>query len=453
MEEKNAPAKRFDVEADGLDETSCAPTAMINLLTFTTLYPNAKRPSHGVFVENRLRELVATGKAKTTVLAPIPYAPDLPGLPDRYKMWTGIPAIEKRHGIDIHHPSYYLLPKISMSTAPLSLYRSARRKLAAMMAEGFAFDLIDAHYFYPDGVAAVMLGRHFGKPVTITARGSDINIIPRYRLPRRMIQWAAAEAAGIITVCEALKTSLIALGAPPEKIRVLRNGVDLVKFNPGDRKAARARLGFAGATLLSVGNLIPLKGHDIAIKALIDLPGTNLAIAGDGPERANLEALAQRTGVADRVRFFGRVAHEALPEMYRAADILLLLSTNEGLANVLLEAMACGTPVVATATGGTPEAITVPEAGELVSERTPEAVAAAIARLMTRRPLPHSVRAHAEQFDWGATTQGQLALFAKILGRGDPLTAPPSTAASLGTRASAAPLDYKTSTALRRNLG
>lgn len=406
---------------------------MINLLTFTTLYPNAKRPSHGIFVENRIKQLIATGKATTKVVAPIPHVPTLACMPDRYKVWDGIPPIEERQGIEVHHPRYFLLPKVSMSAAPLLLYLSAKRKLAALLAEGYAFDLIDAHYFYPDGVAAVLLGRYFGKPVTITARGSDINIIPRHRLPRRMIQWAAAEAAGIITVCEALKTSLVALGAAPEKIQVLRNGVDLAKFCPGDREAARARMGFNGTTLLSVGNLIPLKGHDIAIRALANLPDKRLVIVGDGPEHANLQSLAQRIGVADRVRFFGRVPHEALPDIYRASDVLLLLSTNEGLANVLLEAMACGTPVVATPAGGTPEVIATPNAGELVLERTPDSVVAAIDRLLARRPDRQSVRAYAETFGWHATTQGQLALFGRILDRGKAMTAPRSSPANAAT--------------------
>ena len=388
---------------------------MIKLLTFTTLYPNAKRPSFGIFVENRMRHLVASGEATTTVLAPVPYVPALPGVPESYRVWHDVPLREERHGIEIFHPRYFLLPKISMSVAPFSLYRAAKRKLLSLRADGFDFDLIDAHYFYPDGVAAILLGRYFRKPVTISARGSDINILPRFRLPRRMIRWAAAKADAIITVSEALKTSLIGLGARPDKIHVLRNGVDLATFAPGDRAHARARAGFHGPTLLSVSNLIPLKSHSLAIGALTHLPGMTLAIAGEGPERRNLERLAQQLGVADRVRFLGRVAHDALPDYYRAAEVSLLLSTDEGMANVLLESMACGTPVVATPVGGTPEVITSPSVGELVAERSAEAVAHAVEQLLARQPDPGAVRAYAERFGWDATTRGQLNLFGAIL--------------------------------------
>src|SRR5262249_16871916 len=160
--------------------------------------------------------------------------------------------------------------------------------------------------------------------------------------------WACRAADGIITVCQDLKLALSRLGVASERMTVLRNGVDLNVFRPGDRAASRRSAGFTGPTLLSVGNLIPLKGHDLAIRALGRIAGANLVIVGDGPEAGNLRALAQSQGVAERVRFLGRLPHHALPELYAAADLLLLLSSSEGWANVLLEAMACGTPVVAT---------------------------------------------------------------------------------------------------------
>jgi teichuronic acid biosynthesis glycosyltransferase TuaC len=392
-----------------------ADTAMINLLTFTTLYPNAKRPAHGVFVENRIKHLVASGRATTRVVAPVAYVPGWQGIPERYRVLSDVPVHEKRHGIDVHHPRYFLLPKISMVAAPFLLYRAAKRQLSKLLAGGYEFDLIDAHYFYPDGVAAILLGRHFDKKVTITARGSDLTKIPQYRLPRKMILWAAQEAHGIITVCQALKTSLIDLGVPENKIRVLRNGVDLTLFRPADREAARRRYGFEGTTLLSVGHLIPRKGHDLAIKALQYLPQKRLMIVGDGPEYSRLRDLAERIGVDNRVRFLGQLAHDELPGIYTAADLSLLLSTQEGWANVILESMACGTPVVATDAGGTPEVITTPLVGELVYERNAIVVARAIDGLLARAPDREAIRRYAEGFSWDATTKGQLDLFGDIL--------------------------------------
>ena len=280
-----------------------------------------------------------------------------------------------------------------------------------ILAEGYDFDLIDAHYFYPDGVAAVMLARHFGKSVVVTARGTDINLIPQYRWPRKMILWAASRATGIIAVSRALKEALVQMAVREEKITVLRNGVDLQLFRPMDRAAERRRLGLSRTTLLSVGNLIRSKGHDVAIEALVDLPDAELLIIGDGEDEPALRSLAQTLGVGDRVRFIGRVRQEDLKAYYTAADALVLPSVREGWTNVLLESMACGTPVIANRVGGTPEIVRRPEAGLLVEERTPKAFSRAVRQLMKNYPDRRATRAYAEQFDWDETTQGQVTLF------------------------------------------
>jgi len=307
-----------------------------------------------------------------------------------------------------------------MRVAPYLLYLGARRALRRMLASGYAFDLIDAHYFYPDGVAAVMLGRAFDRPVTITARGSDLNLIPDHALPRRMIRWAAREADGLITVSAALKRRLVDLDVDPARIMVLRNGVDLATFHPIDQDVARARIGLDGRVLAMVGNLVPLKGHDLVIAALPELDGVSLVIAGDGPESTRLKALAAGLGVSDRVRFMGRIAHEALVDVYGAADALVLASSREGWPNVLLEAMACGTPVVATPVGGVGEIVTAPEAGILMTERSASAVADAVRTLFAALPTRAATRAYAMKFEWGETTEGQIALFRRILCRDAP---------------------------------
>jgi glycosyltransferase involved in cell wall biosynthesis len=234
-----------------------------------------------------------------------------------------------------------------------------------------------------------------------------------------MILWAARRAAAIVTVCEALRTRLIELGAGGARIHTLRNGVDLVHFRPRDRDIARRNYDVEGTApvLLSVGHLIERKGHHLVIEALARLPSARLLIAGDGPERAALERLAMRLGVAERVRFLGRVAHDALAEIYSAADLLVLASSREGWANVLLEAMACGTPVAATKVWGTPEVVADPAAGLLVEPRTADAFAIAIARVLAAPPSRAATRLYAERFSWDATTTGQLVLFHQVLAR------------------------------------
>lgn len=376
----------------------------LKVLTFTTLYPNAAQPVLGIFVENRLRHLAASGEVEAQVVAPVPWFPSAAPVFGQWGKYARAPKAEDRHGLKIWHPRYPVLPKIGMTVAPALLYA-----WTLPLVRQLQFDLIDAHYFYPDGVAAAMLARTLGKKLIITARGTDVNLIPRYRLPRAQIRWAAETAAGICTVCEALKGPLLEMGVPDSKIRVLRNGVDLETFRPKERKPTDV------PTLLSVGLLIERKGHHLVIEALTLLPGARLMIAGGGPMRGELESQAQRLGVADRVRFLGEVPHDWLPDIYSAADALVLASSREGWANVLLESMACGTPVVATDIWGTAEVVAAPEAGVLVPERSATAIAEGIQRLLAALPDRRATRLYAERFSWDPTTQGQLALFREVL--------------------------------------
>ena len=392
--------------------------APLRLLTFSTLYPHAARPNHGVFVENRLRHLLASDQAVSTVIAPVPW---FPSQNPRFGDWAlnaRAPAAEFRHGIAILHPRFPVIPKIGMTLAPYLLYRAMVPVLRQLLADGQRFDAIDAHYVYPDGVAAVWLGRAFGLPVVVTARGTDVNLIPQNRIPRRLIQTVIRDAAALVTVSAALKGALIELGAPDEKVTVLRNGVDTALFHPqSDRDAIRRSLGLTGPTLISVGLLIARKGHHRTIEAMAKLPGFTLIIAGEGPERGRLSGLIDRLGLADRVRLLGARPHAALPALYGAADASVLASSREGWANVLLESMACGTPVVASNIWGNPEVVQIRDAGLIAGENSPDGIATAVQALFAPLPDRAATRAYAERFSWDETTAGQLALFRRVIGR------------------------------------
>ncbi len=387
------------------------------LLTFSTLFPHAARPNHGIFVENRLRHLLASNQASSIVLAPVPW---FPSRSERFGDWArhaSAPATETRHGMAIRHPRFPVLPRLGMSIAPWLLYRAMVPEVGRLLAEGHRFDAIDAHYLYPDGVAATWLGRRFGLPVVMTARGTDINLIPRYRLPRRLIQGAIRDAAALIAVSAALKQALVELGAPPEKVTVLRNGVETDLFRPpADRAADRAALGLRGRTLISVGGLIERKGHHRTIEAMRQLPGFELIIVGEGPERARLADLIETHRLGSRVRLFGAQPHRTLPALYGAADASVLASSREGWANVLLESMACGTPVVAADIWGNPEVVRTRPAGVIYQPNTPDGVAAGVRQLFDALPDRAATRAYAEPFSWDETTAGQLALFRRVIG-------------------------------------
>ena len=392
-------------------------TDKIRTLLFSTLYPSSNRPGHGIFVETRLRQLLTSGVVESRVIAPVPWFPSRNPRFGEWSRFAATPQFEVHNSIEVWHPRYMLPPKVGMNIAPLMLALGAYPIIKRLKREGFDFDLIDAHYYYPDGVAAALLARWFHKPLFITARGTDLELISKFPIPRRWIRWAESVAAGSIGVSRSLVDKLISLGGDPSRARVLRNGVDLERFRPVPLLEARKSLGLPPdkRLLVSVGHLIERKGHDIAVAALASMPEVHLAIVGDGPERSSLFELARSSGVADRVCFAGARLQTELPVWYSAADALVLCSSREGWANVLLEALACGTPTVATDVGGTAEVITAPVAGVLMRERSPEALVEAVQLLFKRYPDRLAVRQFSEDFDWMATTQGQVELFRSVI--------------------------------------
>jgi len=391
---------------------------MVRVLVFSTLYPNAAQPNHGVFVENRLRHTLELGGLEATVLAPVPYFPSAHPVFGRYAAFARAPQREARHGLEVLHPRFLVAPKIGVAWTPESLFRCGLRAVRALQAQGQAFDVIDAHYFYPDGVAAARLGQALKLPVVITGRGSDLTQLAEAPRLRAQIHWAAHEASALVTVCEDLRRKLLSLGAPEARTLVLRNGVDLKRFTPLDREAARAALGVGGFVLLSVGSLIPRKGHDLTIEALTRHTDCTLLIAGQGPMRGELEALAHRLRVADRVRFLGEIPHADLPKVYAAADVMVLASSREGWANVLLESMACGTPVLATDVNGAREIVRSPAAGLLVRNRTAAALAGVLEKLRGAMPAREATRRYAEGFGWEEIARANRALLTAVAAAG-----------------------------------
>lgn len=391
----------------------------LRTLLFSTLYPSSARPVHGIFVETRLRELLKGGGVETRVVAPVPWFPSTDPRWGEYARMARTPEAETRHGVPVLHPRYLLLPKVGMTLAPFAMAAASIGPIRRLIAEGFDFDLIDAHYYYPDGVAAALIARQLGKPLTITARGTDLNLIPRYAVPRRMMQWAARQAQASIGVCSALVDVLRGWQVDPTRLHVMRNGVDLERFRPLLREECRRELGVQGEPLLlSVGLLIERKGHHLVIEALArlrqQLPGARLVIVGEGEERARLQALVDSLGLREAVQLAGAVPNDQMARWYSAADLLVLASSREGWANVLLESMACGTPVVASRIWGTPEVVAQPVAGTLFDPRTAEALAAAVSAQWQSMPERQAVRAYAQGFGWEATSRAQRELFSAL---------------------------------------
>ncbi|HKT14774.1 MAG TPA: glycosyltransferase [Allosphingosinicella sp.] len=375
---------------------------MLRVLTLSTLFPNDAQPTLGIFVERQTLGLAARSDVELEAIAPVglPFWPL--SLHPHYAPRAALPRRQAWKGITVHRPVHPVLPGPGRRWTAKRMARALLPLLEDMRAR-FPFDVIDAEYFWPDGPAAMHLGAALGVPFSIKARGSDISHWGRQPDVAGQLLAAAAAAGGMLAVSAAVKRSMIALGMREDRIRVHYTGVDLDRFRPCDRREAKAALGLSGPLIATVGALIPRKGQALALDALTRLPDATLAFAGDGPDRRMLEAQARSLGLGARVRFLGPQSPEQVATLLAAADVSMQPSRSEGLANVWVEAMACGTPVVAGDIDGAREAIT-PEAGLLVPLAA-EALAAAARTLIDRPPDRATVRKAAERFSWEANSR------------------------------------------------
>jgi glycosyltransferase involved in cell wall biosynthesis len=388
-------------------------------LVFTTLFPNSEQPHHGIFVKERMLRFSRRHAAPLSVVAPCPLAP--PVGPRRWRTWAAIPREEQQDGLMVEHPRYLSPPGFGDSWRAGLMARGVRRCLLGAAAR-FLPSVLDAHYAWPDGVAAhrlrpvleARLGRRL--PLVITARGTDLNLAPGLPGVREQLAGALQAADHVICVAEALRSVALELGVAPERVTTLRNGVDVERFAPGDRRAAREALGLppSGRILLCVGHLIERKGQHLLLQALARggrAEPESLVLVGSGEDERRLRELAGRLGLHERVSFVGNVAPAELPPWYRAADALVLPSLREGWPNVVLEALACGTPVLATRIWGTPEILQGCAAGLLV-EPTVDELADGLERLDSLDA--GAARPWAEQRTWDETLDGLAAIFEQV---------------------------------------
>ncbi len=377
----------------------------LRVLSLGTLFPAPTRPAFGGFVARQMAAVAARGDVELTIVNPL-------GLPPWPLTWrephatlARNPARSALGGLPVHHPRFLSLPTRADHN-PAQIARAVLPLVRGLHAKA-PFDLIDAQFLFPDGPAAMRIAAALGLPFSMKARGSDVLYWGTRPAALAQMVEASRAAAGMLSVSEALRRDMIALGMPGEAIRVHYTGLDHARFRPLPRAAARAQacaaLGLAipaDAALLScTGSLIAIKGQALAIEALECVPHAHLALAGKGGDEPELRALAKRLGLAKRVHFLGQVSHEVLPLLLAGSDAMVLPSEREGLANAWIEALACGTPLVIPEIGGAHEVVGDASAGRVV-DRTASAIAAAVRELLLDPPAPEAVAAHAARFSW-----------------------------------------------------
>jgi len=370
----------------------------VNVLTATSMFPNPANPLRGISVWQRTAALARRCTVK--VIAPSMDGP--------------VSVRRERDGVEIVHPTWIRIPKMVFVNGRLFAWLAGR----AMGNLGdFKPDVVDAHFLYPDGYGAVRLARKLGAPVCVTARGTDVNDLCFRRVSRRQVRSVLRDADQLIAVSEALKTRMVEAGAEPERVAVIANGVDTSLFHPDD--GARERLGIPAdeRLLFSAGALIETKGFCELLDAVSRVPETRLVIAGTSPLEGRLREQAARRGIADRVTFLGRLVPEDMVDWYRAADLFCLASWREGCPNVVIEAMACGAPVVASRVGGIPELVADEGLGMLFESRSAEAAAEAIAQALERSWDRDAIARRGAARSWDHVAGEVMAVFEQLLGR------------------------------------
>ncbi|MBA3863031.1 MAG: glycoside hydrolase [Erythrobacter sp.] len=392
---------------------------MKHVLALSTLYPNAVNPQFGTFVARSLEALAKRGDWRVTVVNPIGLPPLALG---RYRPLAELAPVSVENGVTIHRPHFTLIPRIGARRNPAAIAR-ATLPLVQQVRAATPIDVIDAQFFFPDGPAAADIAQATGLPLSIKARGSDISFWGSRDFARQQMLDAARAATGLLAVSRDLAGQMAAMGMDAGKITLHYTGLDRDRFRPLGHTQLRSQLsretGFAmpdNAPLLAcVGALIERKGQAIAIAALRDIPGARLVLIGKGEDEARLRALAISEGVADRVHFAGSIDHDLMPLVLSAADVMVLPTVSEGLANAWVEALACGTPVVTCDVGGARELITCDTAGRLVA-RNPEAVAAGINAVLNNPPAREAVAALTEGFSWDANAAALAAHYERLTG-------------------------------------
>ena len=431
-QQRSGPISKFGLESVASDHTrtACsssqdtAPYAASEqrrrILVLSKLFPSSVRPLGGVFVKERVRYVAQLPSYEVRVVSPIPRVPPfrILGAWYDYRRYSNEEVVD---GLYTCYPRYYDLPKFGQYFHSEWMYPSVRRVVERLRPQ-FDFDLIDAHFAYPSGVVAAKLGRYFRKPVVITCRGSDILQFPKLPLIGRRIRWALRQATRLIAVSNEISEAMQVLGADPEKISVIPNGVDCEKFRPVGKQEARRRLGLPAdrPIVLSVGSLRELKGMHLLVDAAPAIrkrfPDVLVLIVGGAAPHCDdysnvVRCRVEAHGLDDHVRLVGPRPHEELPLWYSAADVFVLLSSREGSPNVLMEALACGTPAVATSVGGIPDVLSQPGLGILLKERSASAAAAGISEALQFAWDRRAIRQYAERESWDAVARRVSAVF------------------------------------------
>lgn len=385
------------------------------------LFPNSAQPGYGVFVLHRIAAV--SRRCLARVVAPVPWYPFIRWL--RPSVWGGrIERRESQAGLTVEHPRFAIIPKYFKWFDALSFLMAVSGSVRRLGREGFAFDLIDVHWTYPDAVAGYVLSRRRGCPFIVTVRGHEALYAEENSIRRRLVASCLRRADAVVALSAELRDVVIGLGVQPERVHVILNGVDASRFTRMERDACRARLGLAAERriILAVGRLTEGKGHQHIIRALATLRGSPSAelfiVGGVNPEARfdhALRALVTEHSLESRVHFLEEQPQEQLALWYGAADVFCLASHREGCPNVVLEALACGTPVVVNDVGAVSQFVKNGEDGMLVQPGDAAALERALDAALERHWDRGSIAARMGKRSWDSVAGQVVELYQAVL--------------------------------------
>jgi teichuronic acid biosynthesis glycosyltransferase TuaC len=399
--------------------SSAEPREPLRILSLSCVYPNSSEPGLGLFVRARLRHL--SGMAEVKVLAPIASI-DYTGASTRRFGRDGVPFRRADGATEVLHPMWLYPPGGGCLNVVLLFLRLL--PCVIKVRERFRFHLIDAHFGYPEGIAACLLAKTLGVPFAITLRGNE-TMHAEHWLRGLMMRWALRRAERVITVSQRLGEFALSAGVTRDKVRMIPNGIDSSVFYPRDPAASREKHGLESKAkiILSVGALIKRKGHTRVLQAVRALAQEgircHLVIAGGSGREGDFERAIRRSisefGMESVVRLEGQVPPDRLAELMSAADLLALASSREGWPNVVHEAMACGLPVVANDVGAIPQMIPSAEYGLVVPVNDQQALQDGLRKALQKRWDRQSISKWAHSRSWDGVAREVVAQMQQIV--------------------------------------
>ena len=378
------------------------------VIVYSSLFPSHSRPTNGLFVAELVKALSST--IQVSVISPVIVPKSLKG------SWKEPRKYYFSENVEVKAPLSFNFPNLLKSTDGYLMAACTRRAFKKSLDANTS--LVHAHFAYPDAVAAWILASEWNLPLVVTVHGSDINILAEHPPRRRRILKMLKNADSIVCVSKDLVNKVVKLGVPGACVQHIPNGVDTVKFFPGNKESNRKRLGLGHMKklLLTVGHIVPIKGYERLIKALSHMnPDIGLVLVGDGHERNKLERLVKSLGLEERVSFAGIVKHDDLTPYYQAADFLVISSYSEGWPTVIFEALACGVPVIANDVGGIPEVLKSPEHGLIMKDNDHQTIADSVSTAYQRNWNQHAAVSFAEKHSWDEIAKQYLKVYEHII--------------------------------------